>query len=218
MHRSTSAALLITTLLCGYAEGGSLAEFDRKVTRMLEGDNSLVALDYFMEALALGSPIIDYGATFDLWYPAQNSLYPNSSRLSTSAVLATYTLTGVAKYSIRRKRPLRRYRPRLWNTRITPSFPSGHAASSALFAAIYSHYHPEAKLPAVAYVIASAYSQVYVGNHFLGDVMAGALLGATLGIIMTRDDTTDENSVKLASRAPPFALTFAFSLPPNKVK
>lgn len=216
MFRRALATLLSLTISCVHAEGKSLAELDRRVSRTLEGDNSLAAVDYFMEALALGSPVIDYGATFNLWYPAQNSLYPNSSRLSTSAVLATYTLTGVAKYTIRRKRPLRHYKPRLWNTRITPSFPSGHAASSALFAAIYSHYHPEAKLPAVAYVVASAYSQVYVGNHYAGDVIAGALLGATLGIIMTTDDTTDENIDKLSSRAPPFSLTFTFSLPPGK--
>ncbi len=218
MFRCTLATLLVITLFCTHAEGESPIDLDRRMSRILEGDNSLLALDYFMEALALGSPIIDYSTTFDLWYPAQNSIYPNSSRLSTSAILATYALTGFIKYSVRRERPQRRYQPRLWNTRITPSFPSGHAASSALFAAIYSHYHPEAKLPALAYVIASAYSQVYVGNHYLSDVMAGVLLGATLGIIMTKEDTTDENSDKLASRAPPFSLTFAFSLPSNKVK
>lgn len=104
MFRRALATLLSLTISCVHAEGKSLAELDRRVSRTLEGDNSLAAVDYFMEALALGSPVIDYGATFNLWYPAQNSLYPNSSRLSTSAVLATYTLTGVAKYTIRRKK------------------------------------------------------------------------------------------------------------------
>ena len=93
----------------------------------------------------------------------------------------TQAVVTMLKYAIKRERPARDYRPRLWNTRITPSFPSGHTASSAAWATIVAGRYPRSTPIAAVYVLASAWSQVYVGNHYVGDVLAGAVAGGLIG-------------------------------------
>jgi undecaprenyl-diphosphatase len=77
-----------------------------------------------------------------------------------------------------------------------PSFPSGHAAGSFAFALFAVHAlldrsprPPFARTTAVACVLFAAcvgVSRVVLGAHFPGDVVAGAVLGATLGGIAGR--------------------------------
>jgi undecaprenyl-diphosphatase len=75
-----------------------------------------------------------------------------------------------------------------------PSFPSGHAAGSFAFASfvvvvMYSgvEVRPELRrrlsAAAVALAFGIAWSRVYLGVHFPGDVAAGALLGTLLGTL-----------------------------------
>ena len=93
----------------------------------------------------------------------------------------TQAVVTALKYALKRERPARDYQPRLWNTRITPSFPSGHTASSAALATIAAGRYPRSGPIAAVYALVSAWSQVYVGNHYVGDVLAGAVAGVVIG-------------------------------------
>jgi len=66
------------------------------------------------------------------------------------------------------------------------SFPSNHALNSFAMASVLSQFHPGAKL--AFYTLASlvAYSRVYVGVHWLTDVLAGAFLGILLFFLLNK--------------------------------
>lgn len=66
------------------------------------------------------------------------------------------------------------------------SFPSGHAASAFTFAAAASSSAPTVALPLHLLAGAVAYSRVHTGVHYPGDVIVGALLGASVGHIVHR--------------------------------
>ncbi|CAM5490878.1 Phosphatase PAP2 family protein OS=Streptomyces alboniger OX=132473 GN=CP975_04305 PE=4 SV=1 [Streptomyces alboniger] len=100
--------------------------------------------------------------------------------------LASLTTNVVAKYAVRRSRPgldavplVRRLTKSPW----TSSFPSGHAASAAAFAtgvALESSRYGAVVAPVAAAV---AFSRVYVGVHYPGDVLAGCALGAAAAAV-----------------------------------
>ncbi len=64
---------------------------------------------------------------------------------------------------------------------LSPSFPSGHAASGFAFAAAVGGTLPVAAAPTRLLASAVAYSRVHTGVHYPGDVVVGALIGTTIG-------------------------------------
>src|SRR6478752_2052839 len=65
----------------------------------------------------------------------------------------------------------------------TSSFPSGHAASAAAFAAGATMELPMAGPILVPLAAAVAYSRVHVGVHYRSDVWAGAAVGLTMAAV-----------------------------------
>ena len=101
-----------------------------------------------------------------------------------------------------------------WNN----SFPSGHTtlsfASAGFISYVFSHYYPDSKWKAP--VIAASYSlatatavlRTMSGNHFMTDVLAGAVLGTIWGIGIPMLHTLGEN---VEMGVTPFALAFSVS-------
>ncbi|MFJ4879277.1 bifunctional phosphatase PAP2/diacylglycerol kinase family protein [Streptomyces sp. NPDC088745] len=97
-----------------------------------------------------------------------------------SLALASLTTNVVAKYAVRRHRPsndlvpfVRRPTKAPW----TSSFPSGHSASAAAFVAGVALEAPRYGAILAPVAAAVAFSRVYVGVHYPGDVLAGCALG-----------------------------------------
>jgi membrane-associated phospholipid phosphatase len=61
------------------------------------------------------------------------------------------------------------------------SFPSGHSASAFAFACCVGARLPGAAPPLLGLAAAVAYSRVYTGVHFPGDVIIGSVIGAAIG-------------------------------------
>jgi membrane-associated phospholipid phosphatase len=62
------------------------------------------------------------------------------------------------------------------------SLPSGHAATAFAAAVAVGLVYPQLRRPLLAMAAVVALSRVYLGMHYLSDVLAGAALGALLGL------------------------------------
>jgi diacylglycerol kinase family enzyme/membrane-associated phospholipid phosphatase len=108
-------------------------------------------------------------------------------RGAVSLGLASLTVNTVGKGAVRRTRPVLDAVPvirRLRRQPLTSSFPSGHSASAAAFAAgagIESGAWGAALSPVAASV---AFSRVYTGVHYPSDVLAGCALGAGAALLL----------------------------------
>jgi len=107
-------------------------------------------------------------------------------RLGMGLVADSFLVNGVVKSVFRRSRPPWEVdRPKRLRRPLTSSFPSGHATSSFASAVLLSEGDPLWPLYwAVAGVVAT--SRLYVRIHHASDVVAGAALGAAIGLAVRR--------------------------------
>lgn len=92
-------------------------------------------------------------------------------------------LNYAVKLLVRRKRPVLENLPPLGGAPSSLSFPSAHATSSFACATAMTRIAPEA---AILFVLAAAIAacRPYLGMHYPSDVLAGALLGTGLGLLV----------------------------------
>jgi len=92
-------------------------------------------------------------------------------------------LNYVVKLIVRRPRPVLEGLPPLGGAPSSLSFPSAHATSSFAVATAMTRVEP---LGALAFLLALALSlgRPYLGMHYPSDVIAGALLGVALGLLV----------------------------------
>jgi undecaprenyl-diphosphatase len=69
---------------------------------------------------------------------------------------------------------------------LSTSFPSGHSASAAAFAVAVGDAVPALRLPLRAAAAVVAFSRVYTGVHYPGDVVVGAAVGTLVGWLTSR--------------------------------
>ncbi|MFH8388796.1 phosphatase PAP2 family protein [Streptomyces sp. NPDC018036] len=106
-----------------------------------------------------------------------------------SLALASFTVNTLVKWSARRPRPLLEGVPtirRLSRQPHTTSFPSGHSASAAAFATAVALESTRYGLLIAPVAAAVAFSRVYVGVHYPGDVLAGVAVGAGAAALTCR--------------------------------
>jgi membrane-associated phospholipid phosphatase len=92
-------------------------------------------------------------------------------------------LNYVVKLIVKRPRPVLEGLPPLGGAPSSLSFPSAHATSSFAVATAMTRVEP---IAAVAFLLAAALAlgRPYLGMHYPSDVLAGALLGVALGLIV----------------------------------
>jgi membrane-associated phospholipid phosphatase len=102
-----------------------------------------------------------------------------------SVALASATTNAAAKLHFRRVRPPLQTVPvarRVRRVPVTTSFPSGHSASAAAFATAVGLEAPELAGPVGLLAAGVAWSRVWTGAHYPGDVAVGAVIGGLAAV------------------------------------
>ncbi|MCO5997840.1 phosphatase PAP2 family protein [Actinoallomurus rhizosphaericola] len=107
-----------------------------------------------------------------------------AARAALAMSVAGTLANGVRIYVFHRERPpevLSRRRP--GRVPDSPGFPSGHSAGAAAFATTLVCEAPRrVSVPVAALASLVAYSRVYTGAHYPGDVAAGAATGVAVAL------------------------------------
>ena len=130
---------------------------------------------------------VGYGLTMIL------ILWKGEARLKWLVLFAILTLTATDQLSSQVLKPLiERARPcqimeninLLVNCGAGFSMPSSHAANAFGQAAIFGLLFKKLRLPLLFLAAIVALSRVFVGVHFVGDILAGAVLGIIAGVLL----------------------------------
>jgi acid phosphatase (class A) len=123
-------------------------------------------------------------AVFGDWFTPEN--LPMTARFFKSAGVGFHPVLVHAKEKWMRPRPYLR------DARVHPclaapggtSYPSGHSASAAIWAELFSEAFPEHREDFAAQVRETMWSRVLAGVHYPSDTQAGRMLGESIGRAM----------------------------------
>ncbi len=107
----------------------------------------------------------------------------NTGKLLSSAYIGAGVMTYGLKHLIRRKRPLD-------ETLGNPSLPSGHATIAFSAATILGSRYPKWRIPLYIGAGLVGFSRIYLGRHYTSDVLAGAAIGTTMGVLVWHNRVT----------------------------
>lgn len=127
-----------------------------------------------------------------LWYGMglMVLLFGGPNRFAAVGAAALAAGVGIAlflrlKKATGRKRPVA-MEPHVWATLLPPdqfSFPSGHTITAFTVAVSLSMFYPSLTVGLLFCAVSVAASRILLGMHFLSDVLAGSLIGATLAYL-----------------------------------
>lgn len=179
--------------------------FDNQIIRAVSGIRNIFLDDVFLAVtLASSESVIFIILTFlFLWKGHKRRwIVPLWLTLGISAVVSF-----ALKITIHRLRPfqqgivsllpsLQEASHDIWNY----SFPSSHAIFAFCAVPILSKQYPKLKNLWIGIAILVALSRVYLGLHFLSDILAGGLIGYIIGMLIVRLEKEKKFGEKISEK------------------
>jgi undecaprenyl-diphosphatase len=137
--------------------------------------------DWWVKSLV----IIGIGLAADL---ASRRRFPLGAVLAGSSYLAATGLAGLLKDVFDRPRPSivdPNVHP-LVHVPSSAAMPSGHAAGAFAAAVAVGVVHPRLRRPLLVLAALIAVSRIWLGVHYLSDVLVGAALGTVVALVVCR--------------------------------
>jgi decaprenylphosphoryl-5-phosphoribose phosphatase len=158
-------------------------EFDLRLLRWMRTHGHSPGIESAAKALGRagnnGTVWVALGVALALLDPERRESWLICAALGPLAIVLNY---GV-KLLVRRPRPVLEGLPPLGGAPSSLSFPSAHAFSSFAVATAMMRVDP-ATAGALVVALALSLGRPYLGMHYPSDVLAGALLGVLLGLIV----------------------------------
>lgn len=136
----------------------------------------------------------------------------NSALSGVKAFVLSTIVTRAIKYSFNRHRPLENDGAYFFAGPFNPfslSFPSGHTTTAFAFAAVMAkNYKHKPIIPILSYTLATsvAVARVWSKEHWASDVFVGALVGWSVGTIVSHIDCSEKSSFHIT----PTGLYYSF--------
>ena len=132
--------------------------------------------------IAFGLPVLIVLSSFIY----KNTIHKRKAIIVGASVLLSAIVATILKYSVNRSRPFEVYNF-IQNVGEggSPSIPSGHATDAFALATAICLAYPKwyIILPAFLWAFAVGYSRMVLGVHYPSDVLAGALIGASVSLL-----------------------------------
>jgi len=162
---------------------------------IMRGDHSLMRLAnnwaaprwlrvYAMVATRAGDGWLWYAIALAIFLLGGEDRFAALAAAGSSAALSVLLFLGVKRIA-GRPRPCH-LEPHCWATLLPPdqfSFPSGHTMTAFAVAIPLALFYPTLTIGLLFCAFSVAISRILLGMHFLSDVIAGALIGATIGYL-----------------------------------
>ncbi len=160
-----------------------MQELDLKLLRLMRTRGHSPGIESAAKALGKaannGAVWVVLGLTLALLDPDRRESWLICALLGPVAIVLNYGI----KLAVRRPRPVLEGLPPLGGAPSSLSFPSAHAFSSFAVATAMFRVDP-ATAGALVFAVAISLGRPYLGMHYPSDVLAGAVLGVLLGLIV----------------------------------
>jgi undecaprenyl-diphosphatase len=167
-----------------------LQEADNKLLRLFNNRLSCAFLDKLLPLLthlgSAGGTISIVLSTLATGFLLKINPYFQAGISASAALLICSLVIQVIKKAINRPRPqLVLEGLRAFNVPICPySFPSGHTGASLAIALVILHHLPLFGAILIALSLIIGFSRIYLGVHYLSDVVAGGLIGTLVSMLV----------------------------------
>ena len=180
-----STIFFVIFVLCFSVEPSTLEKLDQQLFDAIYDEKNLGSNLYSLmgNITHFGDPYAVIGLSLiSVTYGKEKTR--EMGRLMSSAFLGSSLIVYTSKRLINRRRPLD-----IHNTD-TPALPSGHTANAFVIAIILGKRHPKLRIPLYIGAGMVGFSRIYLGRHYLSDVLTGATIGTGVGLLVWQNQST----------------------------